>query len=101
MIVNAIKSLFPNSEFVVKEPEGNFQVEWIGVSFEVTKDQIVAEAARLQTEFDAKEYQRKRVAEYPPMTDYLDGVVKGDQAQMQAYVDACLAVKARYPKGAK
>jgi hypothetical protein len=35
---------------------------------------------------------------YPPIADYLDGVVKGDQAQMQAYVDACLAVKARYPK---
>jgi len=35
---------------------------------------------------------------YPPIADYLDGVVKNDQAQMQAYVDACLAVKARYPK---
>lgn len=39
-----------------------------------------------------------RAAEYPPMTDYLDGVVKGDQAQIQAYIDACLAVKAKYPK---
>jgi len=35
---------------------------------------------------------------YPPVADYLDGIVKGDQAQMQAYVDACLIVKARYPK---
>ncbi len=43
-------------------------------------------------------YQRQRAAEYPPMADYLDGVVKGDQAQIQAYVDACLAVKAKYPK---
>jgi len=44
------------------------------------------------------EYQRQRAAEYPPMTDYLDGIVKGDQAQVQAYIDACLAVKAKYPK---
>ena len=44
------------------------------------------------------ECQRKRAAEYPPMTDYLDGIVKGDQAQVQAYIDACLAVKAKYPK---
>ncbi len=44
------------------------------------------------------EYQRKRAAEYPPMTDYIDGIVKGDQAQVQAYIDACLAVKAKYPK---
>ena len=29
-------------------------------------------------------YQQLRAAEYPPMTDYIDGVVKGDQAQVQA-----------------
>ena len=46
----------------------------------------------------ATEYQRQRAAEYPPMADYLDGIVKGDQAQVQAYIDACLAVKAKYPK---
>ena len=43
-------------------------------------------------------YQVKRSSEYPPMADYLDGIVKGDTAQVQAYVDACLAVKAKYPK---
>lgn len=41
---------------------------------------------------------RKRAAEYPPITDYLDGIVKGDAEQVQAYIDACLAVKAKYPK---
>ena len=46
----------------------------------------------------ADAYQAKRAAEYPPMTDYLDGIVKGDQSQVQAYIDACLAVKAKYPK---
>ena len=45
-------------------------------------------------------YKAKRVAEYPPMTDYLDGIVKGDNAQVQAYIDACNAVKNKYPKGA-
>jgi hypothetical protein len=39
-----------------------------------------------------------RANEYPPITDYLDGVVKGNQAQIQSYIDACLAVKAKYPK---
>lgn len=43
-------------------------------------------------------YAQKRVAEYPPYTDYLDGVVKADQAQIDAYIAACLAVKAKYPK---
>lgn len=39
-----------------------------------------------------------RAAAYPPMADYLDGIVKGDAAQVQTYIDACLAVKAKYPK---
>ena len=36
--------------------------------------------------------------EYPDIAEYLDGLVKGDTEQMQAYIDACLAVKAKYPK---
>ena len=43
-------------------------------------------------------YAQKRASEYPPITDYLDGIVKGDTAQVDAYIAACLAVKAKYPK---
>ena len=45
-------------------------------------------------------YKAKRAAEYPSFIDYLDGIVKGDNAQVQAYIDACNAVKNKYPKGA-
>lgn len=45
-----------------------------------------------------KSYVELRRAEYPPVEDYLDGIVKGDAEQVQAYIDACLAVKAKYPK---
>lgn len=44
-------------------------------------------------------YQKKRAAEYPPITDYLDGIVKGDQAQIDSYIAACQTVKIKYPKG--
>jgi hypothetical protein len=43
-------------------------------------------------------YATKRKAEYPPVTDYIDGMVKGDQSQVDAYIAACQAVKAKYPK---
>ena len=43
-------------------------------------------------------YAEKRAAEYPPMTEYLDGLVKGNQAQIDKYIADCLAVKAKYPK---
>lgn len=48
---------------------------------------------------DPNAYKAKRAAEYPPMTDYLDGIVKGDQAQIDKYIADCQAVKAKYPKG--
>ena len=48
--------------------------------------------------YDPLAYKMQRLMEYPPITDYIDGVVKGDQAQIDAYVAACLDVKAKYPK---
>ena len=93
--LEAILSLVPNAEFVVR---GGI-VEWHSPSIApVTDEQIAQELSLLQAEYDAKEYQRKRAAEYPPITDYLDGIVKGDTEQVQDYIDACLAVKAKYPK---
>ena len=61
-------------------------------------DAIVLQYQAEQTELAKTEYQRKRAVEYPPINDYIDGVVKGDQAQIQKYIAACLAVKAKYPK---
>lgn len=44
------------------------------------------------------EYQRQRKNEYPPIADYVDGVVKGDQNQINEYIQKCLEIKAKYPK---
>ena len=44
-------------------------------------------------------YADLRRAAYPPGVDYLDGIVKGDQEQIKKYIEDCLAVKAKYPKG--
>jgi len=62
---------------------------------EVTYDNNAVEAL-----VASEAYKEKRAAEYPSFTDYLDGIVKGDNAQVQAYIDACNAVKNKYPKGA-
>ena len=53
----------------------------------------------VQAYVDAHAYIAKRAAEYPPITDYIDGVVKGDQIQINKYIADCQAVKAKYPKG--
>ena len=39
-----------------------------------------------------------RANEYPDFKEYLDGIVKGDNAQIQKYINDCLAVKHKYPK---
>jgi hypothetical protein len=39
-----------------------------------------------------------RAKAYPPISDYLDGIIKGDTAQVQKYINDCLAVKAKFPK---
>lgn len=59
-------------------------------------EQAAAAAAAIAAA--AVAYKAQRAAEYPSMADYLDGIVKGDAAQVQAYINACLAVKAKYPK---
>ena len=94
---SAFVSLCPTSSF---EINGDGTVNWLDNTTEMPTDSAVtAEIQRLQAEYDSKEYQRSRSAEYPPITDYLDGVVKGDQAQIDQYIADCQAVKAKYPKG--
>ena len=58
----------------------------------------ITKAQEEQAYVDAHAYIAKRAAEYPPITDYIDGVVKGDQAQIDKYIADCQAVKAKYPK---
>jgi hypothetical protein len=59
---------------------------------------IEEKRAELISEYNALNYQRRRKLEYPPITEYLDGVVKGDQEQIDAYIQKCLEVKTKYPK---
>ena len=96
MKVQAIRSLRPNAAFAM---HGDI-VEWIdSATQQPTEAEITAEVARLQAEYAARQYQRDRAKAYPDFREYLDGIVKGDQAQVDTYIAACLAVKARYQKG--
>lgn len=85
--IQAIYALYPNivrmSENIAYDKDGNI-VEYVE---SVVQDYI-----------DAHAYIEKRSSEYPPITDYLDGIVKGNQAQIAKYIADCLAVKAKYPK---
>jgi hypothetical protein len=93
---NAIMSLRPNAEFSLV---GSHKLTWYDTKqTQPTDAEIDAEVIRLQAEYDAKQYARSRVTEYPAIGDQLDalfhaGVFPDDMAaQIQA-------VKDKYPKG--
>jgi hypothetical protein len=67
-------------------------------AFDVNGNPVSYNETTVQAYVDAHAYIAKRQAEYPPITDYLDGIAKGDQAQINKYVADCQAVKAKYPK---
>jgi hypothetical protein len=68
------------------------------IAYDADGNEVAYDKDAVQAYVAAHAYIAKRAAEYPPITDYLDGVVKGDQAQMDKYIADCLAVKAKYPK---
>ena len=70
-------------------------------AYDADGNEVAYDKAAVQAYVDAHAYIAKRAAEYPNFTDWLDGMVKGDQAQMDKYVADCLAIKQKYPKGVK
>lgn len=69
-------------------------------AFDAQGNKVQIDMALVNAWVDPEAYKFQRAVEYPDFRDYLDGVVKGDQAQIDAYIAACQAVKAKYPKGA-
>ena len=68
------------------------------VAYDADGNEVAYDKAAVQAYVDAHAYIAKRAAEYPNPAEYLDGVVKGDQAQIDKYIADCRAVKAKYPK---
>lgn len=98
MITEAVKKLRPGAMFSVtgETYEG---IVWMDESIEKpSKLEVETLAKQLMEERAKQRYIPQRIREYPPVSEYIDAVVKGDQEQLQAYIDACLAVKAKYPK---
>ena len=91
--VKAIQSLRPNAEFVLRGDE----LEWLDTNTTCPTDaEIDAEVTRLQAEYDANEYQRKRSSEYPSWEKQLEKIYDdGVEAWKTEMIDP---IKAKYPK---
>lgn len=95
---NAISSLYPDATWIL-DGDNYEGLIWTDKKYpKPSLKQLQTRMAELQAIEDSLAYQRLRAKEYPPITDYLDAVVKNDQAQIDAYIAACQAVKNKYPK---
>jgi hypothetical protein len=90
----AILNLYPN----VVGISDSGAIDKNGNKIAIEELAVEKEIARLQSEYDAKEYQRKRASEYPSIGDQLDALWKGG-AEAEAMLAKVQAVKNKYPKG--
>ena len=99
LVAEALSSLRPLSLYTVGS-DGS--INWIDtVQTQPTQSEIDAEIIRLKAVYNANEYARKRVSEYPPLTDLADALYhqsKGDETKLTAYLAKVEAVKQKYPK---
>jgi hypothetical protein len=67
-------------------------------AFDKDGNKVEIDMSAVNAWIDPEAYKSKRQAEYPSIIDYIDGMVKSDQAQIDKYIADCQAVKAKYPK---
>ena len=83
-------------EHVIVEDTVNLGVGW---EYDVTTNVFIDPTTKNPDAWmEGMPYNDLRKLQYPPMGEYLDAVVKGDQAQIDKYIADCLAIKAKFPK---
>ena len=93
-IITAIKAINPNAKVSVSD-ESFEQITWHNGTTVISQADIEAKQAELQTAYDAKDYQRKRVKEYPSMADQLDDIYHNG---IDAWKATIKVTKDKYPK---
>jgi len=96
MIIEAILKINPNAEVSISGNDINTcKIEWHNGTTPISKSDIQAKIAELQTDYDAKEYQRKRKEEYPSIEECVHAILDDDLDNLQALRKA---VKDKFPK---
>ena len=93
-IIEAILAINPNAEVSVGGEDFN-NIQWHNGTTPISKADIEAKMAELQTEYDNNKYQRDRAAEYPSIKDQLDDIYHNG---IDGWKTTIKAVKDKYPK---
>ena len=95
-IISAILAINPDAAGKVSVNAEDYEQITYGEGITpIAKSVIQAKQAELQAAYDAKEYQRKRVEEYPSMADQLDDIYHNG---IDAWKATIKTTKDKYPK---
>ena len=93
-ISKTIKSINSNAEYSVLSDDIN-QITWLNGTTPISVEDIEAKKIELQADYDAKQYQRNRAAEYPSIVDQLDDIYNNG---IDAWKATIKITKDKYPK---
>jgi proline dehydrogenase len=94
-ISEAIKSLNSSANFTVSANDVD-RIWWNDDTTPIAKADILAKQVELQADYDAQDYARKRIEEYPTVHDLVVALYDTDD---KAAIDAKRAeIKLKYPK---
>jgi len=96
-IISAILAINPNAKVSVNAEDFE-QITWLNGTAVISKADIQAKQAELQTAYDAEQYQRDREKEYPSWQDQMDMQYWDKINNTSTWQDAVQAVKDKYPK---
>ena len=95
-IADAIQSLNPQANHRVEGADlDEATIDWLNGTTPISKADIQAEMERLQAEYDAKEWERSRVKEYPTIEECVHAILDDDLENLQILRQA---VKNKFPK---
>lgn len=93
-IAKAILSINPNAQVSVDENDVD-RITWFAGTTPISKTDIEAKVIELQADYNTKEYQRSRAAEYPSIVDQLDDIYNNG---IDAWKATIKVTKDKYPK---
>ena len=112
-IAFAVKHLRPDAQFTINGDKLIWEIGedgkpypknliWISEDVEPFTEDEFNDAVEFVKQFEVKEYQVRRMNEYPALADFADAYyhqqTTGDDSKMKDYLDKVKKVKEKYPK---
>ena len=96
-LIKAIRKINPDAEMCIRGDDiDTCTIEWSNTS-PISKEDIKAKMSEVQSEYDAKQYQRDRLTEYPNHEDCIHALLDGGDTLTDLQTKRT-AVKEKYPK---